>query len=155
MQRRSHDACAGDVEEHVRKVSHAEISLSGFGSHRWQQRHHRTTLGTKARRACQQRHTAVVAGFIDHRTRAIQRHDVDELRVNLWAVQALHVVVEDDLPVGVHFGDGASADAKLAHVVMREWQQRRFGMHVEPLEQGGWILAEVHEDEPLPDLDCD
>ena len=82
-------------------------------------------------------------------------HDRDELGVHGRAVQALVVVLDQDLPVGLDLGHRDVADAELAEVEAGERRAATSRWSASALLEGHRVGVEVHEHEALPDGDGD
>src|SRR5206468_8367902 len=98
------------------------------------------------------RDAPVVAALLEDETLAEGRRDGDELRVDRRTVEALVVVLDQDLPVGPQLGDRAVRTAQLVHPP-RLVQQRLVALLLERLPDTLLRLAEMDEDEALPDVD--
>ena len=119
-----------------------------------QRRQVRAPGGGEAVAAAGQRHAAVVPLRIVRRSAAEGGHDRDQLGVHGRAVQALVVVVDQDLPVGLHLGHGAVADPQRRQVEARQ-RQRREVLVCQRLLERHRVGVEVDEQEALPDGDLD
>jgi hypothetical protein len=147
-------AGAGDVDEHVRVDAHPVQRRLVLGAEAGQRRQVRAPGGGEAVAAAGQRHAAVIPLRVVGCAAAEGGHDRDQLGVHRGTVQALVVVVNQDLPVGLHLGHRAVADPQRRQVEARQ-RQRGEVLICQRLLERHRIGVEVDEQEALPDRDLD
>src|SRR5262249_55966984 len=96
----------------------------------------------------------IVASLLEDEALAEGRRDGDELGMDSRTVEALVVVLDEDLPVGVQLGHGLARGLQLAHLPGLVLQGQ-VTLVLERLANTLAGLAEVDEGESLPDVDLD
>ena len=144
--------CAGDVDEHVGERS-APVVRVDVELAQTRQRWHgmaRCIAGAVVALDCD---PAVVAAQVDHPSGAVERDHGHQFRVHAGAVQALLVVLDDDLPVGGDVADAGVRDVQRTHVEALE-REEVGAMGAQPLVERRRLFgqADEHEAMPLPNV---